>query len=124
MKLSAKSRYGILGLIEIYKSKLSVAKIAEKHNISNKFLESCFSDLKKAGFLTSRTGANGGYYPTRSADEITIFDIISCLEGDCLVVERDPGESKIKEYIYNSYWKDINNSVEVFLKSKRLSEYL
>ncbi len=126
MKLSAKSRYGILGLIEVYNSssKISIAKIAEKHNISNKFLENCFSDLKKAGLLKSRAGAGGGYVAVKSADEISLFDIVYCLEGSCTVVDSDFDDSAVKDFVFNNYWAEINNALETFLKTKKLSEYL
>lgn len=126
MKMSAKSRYGILGLIEIYKSgsKMSISEIAQKHKISNKFLESCFADLKKGRILTSRAGANGGYLPAKSPDDVTLYDIILCLEGSISIADNDFDGSSIKNFIFENYWNKINTDFENFLKNRRLSDYI
>ena len=55
--------------------------IAEKEQISHKFLERILLDLKKAGFLGSKKGKGGGYYLIRKASEIKMTEVIRVLEG-------------------------------------------
>lgn len=119
MKLSAKSRYGILGLTEILNSKnqlVSVSEISKKHNISVKFLEACFSDLKRSGIIISRPGRNGGCRSAKKAEDICVFDVLSCLEGDADIADKDYDESPIKDFIFENVWQKINNDTKTKLK--------
>ena len=43
--------------------------------------------LSQGGMLASKRGAAGGYYLTRSADEITLADLVEALEGPLGVTE-------------------------------------
>lgn len=60
---------------------VSLAIIAEQENISLKYLEKLFANLKKAGLIKAVKGAWGGYLLAKSAKQINIYDIIKALEG-------------------------------------------
>ncbi len=83
--LSRKTKYGIKALIYIAKQQESVpiliSEIAEKENISKKFLELILLDLKNNGILSSKKGKGGGYYLLKSAKDISIASIIRVLDG-------------------------------------------
>lgn len=120
MKLSAKSKYGILGLTEILNSDakmMSVREIAKKHSISEKFLESCFTELKKNSVLILRPGKNGGCRAAKKASALSVFEVLSCLEGDVKIAEPDFEESEIKEFIFDNVWQKINDDIEEKLKN-------
>ncbi len=66
MKVSAKGRYGLAAMISIsqsYTAKeyITVSSIAEKLGISKIYLEQVFSQLKRAGLVSSVKGAQRGY---------------------------------------------------------------
>lgn len=88
--LSKKTKYGIKALSfiarEANESPVQVALIAEKENISHKFLESILLSLKKAGFLSAKKGKGGGYYLRKPPEEIIMSDIIRILEGPIAMV--------------------------------------
>lgn len=88
--LSKKTKYGIKALSFIAReandSPVQVALIAEKENISHKFLESILLSLKKAGFLSAKKGKGGGYYLRKPPEEIIMSDIIRILEGPIAMV--------------------------------------
>jgi Rrf2 family protein len=44
-------------------------------------LETILAELKKAGFLESRRGAEGGYMLARDAEEITVGQVLRAVEG-------------------------------------------
>jgi Rrf2 family protein len=66
---------------------LSLTEVARTQGISQAYLEQIAIDLRRAGLLHSRRGAQGGYYLTRSPEAITAGDVIRALEGSILPVE-------------------------------------
>ena len=85
MRISAKADYAVRAAIE-----LAVAgterptkgdSVAQAQGIPLKFLENILADMRHAGLVTSRRGAEGGYWLARPAEEITVADIIRAVEG-------------------------------------------
>ena len=125
MKMSAKSRYGMLGLIDVIKKgNANVADIAQEHNISKKFLESCFNELRKANLLVSKSGSGGGYRQAKKSEDISIYDVFSCLEGDAKIAQSDFDGSEIKEFIFENVWDKINEKIESDLKSISIKDVM
>jgi len=60
---------------------VSVDRLAQAQDLPVKFLEAIVADLRRAGLVTSRRGARGGYLLARSADEIAVGDIIRAVDG-------------------------------------------
>lgn len=89
--LNKRSRYAIKALIFIARANAlqqpaSVSSIADMTTIPNKFLESILHDLKVAGFVLSRKGSGGGYYLSRTADQVFLADLIRVLNGPIAMV--------------------------------------
>lgn len=65
MKLSTRTRYGMRAIIELAqhegKRPLQLKVIAERQDISVKYLEQLMSLLRSAGFVRSVRGSKGGY---------------------------------------------------------------
>ncbi|HXH19546.1 MAG TPA: Rrf2 family transcriptional regulator, partial [Chitinophagales bacterium] len=57
------------------------AEIAEKERIPKKFLELILLDLKKAGYVSSKQGAGGGYYLVKNPNKITVAEIYRLFDG-------------------------------------------
>jgi Rrf2 family protein len=91
MKLSTKSRYGVRALFDLaYNSgslPTQVQDISRRQDISPRYLEQIFQNLKKAGILTSKRGPKGGYCLARKPEEITVRDILLATEGESLFVD-------------------------------------
>ncbi|WP_303720839.1 Rrf2 family transcriptional regulator [Malonomonas rubra] len=101
MKLSTKSRYGVRAMFDMaYHAgtlPAQIKDISRRQNISPRYLEQIFQDLKKAGLLKSRRGPQGGYSLAKPADEITVKQIVLAAEGelqlvDCVKNRRKKGE--------------------------------
>lgn len=65
---------------------LSLADVARSQGISQPYLEQIAIELRRAGLLNSRRGAQGGYYLARSPEHTTAGDVIRALEGSILPV--------------------------------------
>lgn len=85
MRLTARSEYGLLALIDLACSgaerPVSAREIAERQGIPTKFLEQLFVSLRKAGIVTATRGAKGGFVLCSAAADITVLDIVEALEG-------------------------------------------
>lgn len=84
--LSKKTKYGLKALTYMAKkgdgkTPILIAEIAEKENISKKFLEMILLQLKNTGFLGSKKGKGGGYYLMKDPKEITVAALMRVLEG-------------------------------------------
>ena len=84
--LSQKADYGLMLLSSLARSKklIPISAIAQKNQISPKFLSQVANELKKAGILSSKEGISGGYTLARESDEIKLLDVLKVLEGDLI----------------------------------------
>lgn len=131
MKLSTKGKYGLKAMFELALSSngepVSLKYIAKKQGISDQYLEQIFSILKKAELVKSVRGAQGGYYISKEASEITVADILKVLEGDmafteCLL-DKDLCEnfdSCATKYV----WAKIKESIEEVTNSISLQDMI
>jgi Rrf2 family protein len=86
MKLSKRGEYGLRAMIMLASDShenqaVQISLIARTENIPVKFLEQILLNLKNAGLVNSRMGANGGYYLAHPAAEITLGQIVRVLDG-------------------------------------------
>jgi len=84
MRVSAKADYAIRAAVELAaagEGPLKGDRIAEAQDIPSNFLENILSDLRNAGIVMSRRGADGGYWLARPADEVSLADIIRAVDG-------------------------------------------
>ena len=91
MKLSTKGRYGLRALIDLAQhggeGPVSITSIAERQEISERYLEQLMSKLKKAGIIQSIRGAQGGYVLAKELEEVSVGEVLRALEGDLNPVE-------------------------------------
>jgi Rrf2 family protein len=83
--LTRKGKYGLKALVHLAglpEGRLAfVTDIAEANNIPKKFLDGILGDLRKAGFVRSKTGKDGGYSLAKAPEEIRIGHVIRVLDG-------------------------------------------
>ena len=85
MKLSRKSEYACLALIDLsenYDSGLvKMVDISRRKNIPKKYLEQILLLLKGAGYVKSESGSGGGYKLSRPPEKISLAEIIRLIDG-------------------------------------------
>ncbi len=84
MKFSSKTEYGLQAMVNLAKSKKTAkpAKtIAKEEKISSKYLERLLNILRKNDLVQSTKGPSGGYTLSRSAQKISLRQIIVALDG-------------------------------------------
>ena len=91
MRLSTRSRYGARATLEMArnwgKCHTKRKDIARSQSISESYLENILIALKNDGIVRTVRGARGGFSLTRAPSDITLFEVISSLEGDLSPVE-------------------------------------
>jgi Rrf2 family protein len=91
MKLSTRARYGLRLMFSLAmhggKGPLQLSEIAARENISEKYLGQIVIHLRARGLVNSVRGAQGGYYLSRDPKDITVLEIVECLEGDLSIVD-------------------------------------
>lgn len=84
--ISTKGRYAIRVMIELAESEgkkyISMKEIAEKQELSLKYLEKILPALNKAKLIEAAKGKLGGYHLAKSPDSITVGEILRLTEND------------------------------------------
>lgn len=85
MRISQRGLYALQALIALARhypgEVLTTHEIAEEEQLPEKFLEAILRDLKRARFVTSIRGANGGYQLKRAPEQVFIGDVIRQIDG-------------------------------------------
>ena len=85
MKLSTRSEYACLALLELSERYgegfVRIEEIAAKYRIPRKYLENILLKLRKAGYLTSRRGVNGGCCLAKAPGQISVAEIVRLMDG-------------------------------------------
>jgi Rrf2 family protein len=95
MRLTARSEYGLLALIDLGvrygDGPVSAREVSERQCIPAKFLEQLLAALRKAGLVAAVRGAHGGFALTRDPRDITVLEVVEALEGPLAPTSCDGG---------------------------------
>jgi len=128
MRLSTKGRYAVTAMLDLAISSergpVTLADISAEQGISLSYLEQLFACLRRQRLVKGVRGPGGGYYLGRSADEISIADIICAVdewaEFRCCKNSGDypDGESSLTR----SLWNELSNDIFGFLSGITLAD--
>ncbi len=90
MKISMKGDYGLRALVDLAEhfgeGPVQSREIAEREDIPEPYLDQLLTVLRKAGFILSRRGPQGGHVLARPPERIHMGEVISTLEGSLAAV--------------------------------------
>ena len=132
MKISTRGRYALRLMIDIgmndNDNPVRIKDIAQRQEISEKYLEQIVSVLNKAGYVRSSRGPQGGYRLARAPKDYKVGDILTLIEGSlapvaCLdtPVNECPREAVCPTLIL---WKKIDDAVHGVVDSITLEDLL
>jgi Rrf2 family protein len=92
MRISAKADYAVRAAAELAAASsggrpVKGEQLASAQGIPHKFLENILADLRTAGLVLSRRGAEGGYSLTRPPREISVAEVLRAVEGPLAAVQ-------------------------------------
>ena len=83
---------------------LSAAALAEYHGVPGPYLAKTLQAMAGGGLVQASPGRGGGYRLARSADRITLFDVVRAIEGEaslfrCTEIrKRGPARAPARSY--------------------------
>lgn len=129
MKISTKGRYALRVMLDLAihygEGYIPLRDIADRSNISLKYLEQIISMLNKAGYLQSSRGAGGGYCLSRSPSEYTCGDVLRAAEGSLSPTVCNDGDNpcdRRNECITYPFWEGLDRAICAYVDSVTVAD--
>lgn len=131
MRISTKVEFGIIAMIDIAihsenNEAVTVYSIAQRQNISAKYLEQILTVLRQAHLIRGLKGSKGGYIVTRPANEITFKEIINALDVTVLseVDFFEQEDSVIASTVNENLWDKLTDYMQKFAENLTLADII
>jgi len=132
MKISTKGRYALRMLLDLAEHKndgyIALKDIAERQEISKKYLEQIVPLLNKSDILQANRGFQGGYMLSQSPEKYTVGNILRITEGSLSPVaclDHDPNQcDRCENCMTLDVWKGLNKVIIEYLDGITLQDIL
>lgn len=119
MKISTKGEYGLRALIELTHRfgeprPIQSSEIASRQKIPESYLEQLLTTLRRAGFIRSVRGPQGGHALIREPSAVRVSEVIEALEGSIMPVAcLDEGStcSRNGGCAQRDMWADVRDAI-------------
>ncbi len=129
MRLSTKGRYAVTAMMDLaiheQKGPVTLADISHCQSISLSYLEQLFSKLRRQNLVRGVRGPGGGYRLAKSADAISIAQIIAAVDEK--VDSTCGGDSGCDDgdiCLTHELWCGLSKRIYDFLDSISLKDFL
>lgn len=130
MKFSTKGRYALRLMIELAghdpQENVPLKNIAEKQEISLKYLEQIITLLSRAGLVRADRGSQGGYHLTRRPEQYTAGDILRVVEGNLAPIPCLQDEENLCPMSGNCltlpFWEGLDGVIRTYVDSVTLAD--
>lgn len=131
MKFSTRTRYAVRAIIELAQNDsnrpLQLKIIAQRQNISVKYLEQLMAILRSAGFVRSIRGSKGGYLLAKAPNQIKLNEVLHRLEGTVTTVECVENEDyclRSADCAARYLWIQVEQAIEKALEAVTLQDLI
>ncbi len=132
MKITTKVELGIVVLTDIalYSENGQVVRsseIADRQNISHKYLEQILLGLRQGKFVKGQKGIHGGYQLSRPANRILLCDILNALDNNILANTYEADDQQavdIRTSVNNCLWSNFNSYMRRFTENMTLEDLI
>jgi Rrf2 family protein len=124
VELSAKSEYALRALIEMAAAHdrsepMRIREVADRQQIPDRYLEQLLAVLRRNGLVRSQRGAKGGYLLAREPWQISVLEIIRCIEGHEPLPVEASGPS-LESYLIQELRQELTAAAEAVLEGYSL----
>lgn len=132
MMISTKGRYALRVMLDLAEhgkeNYVSLKDVAQRQNISMKYLEMIVSVLNKGNMVKSQRGKAGGYQLSKMPSEYTVGEIIKLTEKTlapvmCLEENADTCQ-RAGECMTLPLWKKLDSMINGYLNSVTLEDLI
>lgn len=132
MIVSTRGRYALRVMIDLAQNidqdRTPLKSIAERQNISQKYIEAIMTLLSKNKFVDAAHGKGGGYKLNRKPEEYKVGEILRLTEGTlapvaCLAKDAEPCPKKAACKTI-SMWTKLDDLIENYLDSVTLADLI
>ena len=128
--ISTKGRYALRVLIDLAEHEgvhpVPLKDVAERQEISKKYLESIVKELVHAGFVSGVSGKGGGYRLSKSPADINVGEVLELMEGTLapVVCLGDEAYNCPRKPICSTLpmWEEFHTMVHDFFYSRTLED--
>ena len=132
MNVTSKGRYALRVMLDLAQHAdegcISLKTVADRQDISMKYLEMIVGCLKKAELLDSTRGKEGGYRLNRSPEAYTVGEILRCIEDNLAPVACIKAGSvtceRAAECMTVPMWKELDDITNAYLDGVTLRDLL
>jgi Rrf2 family iron-sulfur cluster assembly transcriptional regulator len=128
MRLSSKGQIAISGMIFLALNgkgrAMTASEIASDQGISVSYVEQLFANLRESGLIEGVRGPGGGYRLTRSADAITVADIVTSVDDRTYTMREIiiPQYGDNVRYQSQMMWSSLSRKIYQFLHDITLQD--
>ncbi len=132
MIVSTRGRYALRVMVDLAENgvneRIPLKEIAERQNISQKYIEAIMTLLSKNSFVDAVHGKGGGYRLNRKPDEYKVGEILRLTEGTlapvaCLEKNAEPCPRK-DECRTIPMWTKLDGLIENYLDTVTLADLM
>ena len=132
MRISTKGRYALRLMLDLAEHQgdgcVSLKDVAQRQDISKKYLEQIVPTLSRAGFLLTNRGYQGGYRLARTPEDYTVYEILAIAEGGLAPVACLDGTENLcprkDSCLTLPVWKGLDRTIREYLSSITLQDIL
>lgn len=129
--ISTRGRYALRVMIDLAEHNtgefIPLMDIAQRQEISEKYLESILAALSKSGLLRTLRGRGGGYQLSRPPEQYTLYSILQRTENSLSPVScTEPGAAceRAGECRTLPVWQKLQKLIDDYLQSVTLADLL
>ncbi|MFQ5826622.1 MAG: RrF2 family transcriptional regulator [Dehalococcoidia bacterium] len=129
MKVSMKVDYGVRVLVDLAQHRgqgaVHTSDIASRQAIPEPYLDQLLTLLRKAGFINSKRGPQGGHTLAKSPAEINLGELISSLEGSTAPTEcvAEPARCvRSNLCVQRDVWRAVEETTQKLLQAVTIDE--
>jgi Rrf2 family protein len=128
VELSCKSEYALLALMALAdqfhsNEPLQIRQIAAQQNIPDRYLEQLLATLRRSGLVRSQRGSKGGYLLAREPWQITVLEVMTCIEGHDIIASTENKATRTTEKrVIDAVWQGACETLRTVLQNHTLQD--